>query len=963
MQPVAYNREKDFANDYPDETDGGAINRELDAAATSINETRTNLAKIQRDDGGLQRIVDRDTLTEEFDAELRQDVQGWVQPAVNEANQAAAAAGQSAAEADAAAGRAAESAQSAAQEYASAIRVPSNEIVSTMPPRALRARKLMAFDANGNPSVSVPESGSAADVLIQLAGDDGSGMVGFIRPEAGAAGRRIQDKLSDTVSIEDYDGAYDIALSRAMDTLEKARIPASISQISVSLAQSTSILARLNMVDADGPIDLAIAAGVHEINSSAPIAVIGQNHNVRLVGADPINASVLQVLGVAGVAGNWSVTYRLSAVGAQVGQVLQIKDMPGGITYFQAVPVRRVFDGELAVGFNRMGTITTSGTTCSLSRGTQEANLAIGDLVHIQGQTRVITDVPAAPAQTFQINAPLSKDVSGYQWWYYTSPAQGAISTTGRSVALVGVGTSFATKANAGDFILADGVMVEISAIASDTAITLVAAQSFAAGTPFTIVRGSILHEGSYAITAVNGDQVTVRSRSQVRPPVQGVVAGAAATILRTVLKQSGTGNGFEFMRGAVLREMTNIALVGPGNSVGCVGLAMNGAGQGYNQGTSLIVLGENSAVLEWGFGVNMSAVCALFAWKGHICNNLNAGLEAIDGAFWYLREAVVSHNRDINILSSGGYGRFSGARICGALLQGVRQDVGSGIYGDSVFIWGTGSHGVMGVNRSGIQCADGFIIKAGGNGINQQNGAGGRFSRMLIAGAAQHAIFSDGCHDVEITQGWLTGSRAGQSGAVSSHGAIKFGNGASTGHAAAGMYGLAGGQIYAENVVSTRNGTNGARSDEKAMIHATGSLLSGNVGADVAQQGGVVTTSDNPGGSYQIGALYSDNVMIAVNAVWSRKLGNASMQIDFWSGNSTTVAGTLRARSGTGGGTISLVSGTGVTVMQNTVLTGATGAAGDLTVSVTTDGVLYVENRGATARSWIDLLKSLVNL
>ncbi|OZI74593.1 hypothetical protein [Bordetella genomosp. 12] len=786
----------------------------------------------------------------------------------------------------------------------------------------------------------------------ELADGPGSSMVGFLQAGTNSQPMSLLDRGRYEVWLGDKVGASDAALADALLLPERVEIPASTGAIDISAERVASILAKLNVIAARGLLELRLPAGVVEVNSAGALATIGQNENVVITGAAPIAATLESVVGVSGAPGAWSVVLQLSTDQAQVGQVLQIRDMPGGITYFQGGSPRRRYDGELAVGNNRMGTITTSGTTCTLSIGTQDANLAVGDLVHIQGQTRVVTGIDPSPAKTFTINQALDKDVSGYQWWYYTLPAAGTISTSGRVTAVTGSGTSFTGAANPGDFILADGIMAEIGSIESGTGLTLVVAENFAPGTPYTIVRGSVLHEGSFEITSVDGFNVTVRNRCQVRPPVNGVVGGAPVSVIRTVLKQRGTGPGLLFERGAILRELRNVALVGSGLSESAAGLAMNGVGQAYNQGNSAVYLGENSAVLEWGYGAFMSAGCVLFGWKTHICNNLNAGVEAIDGASWYLRQAVISHNRDIGILSSGGYGRVSEARVCGNRLQGVRQDVGSAIYGDSVFLWGNGSHGVLGVNRSGIQCADGYIIKSGGNGINQQNGAGGRFSRMLVAGSAQHALTVDGCHDVEITQGWLTGSRAGQSGMVCSHGTVKFGNGASTGNAAAGLFAQEGGRIFAQSGHSTKNGTNGARSDSQALIQITGGRVAGNVGADVARQGGTVTTDTNPFGTWQQGAVYSRLVTIADDAVYSIDLGDATVSVEYVSGSSTALTGKVRARAGAGGGSISQAYGAGITILQNTVLTGTTGVDGDVTMSVSSNGFFYVENRAGASRA-----------
>lgn len=89
-QPPAYTRTKDFSADYGDQTDNQAINNELDAVATSINAIRGNLAKIQRDDGGLRDgIVTKDALDPELKDELYAEFSGNINDSVLEAQQAA----------------------------------------------------------------------------------------------------------------------------------------------------------------------------------------------------------------------------------------------------------------------------------------------------------------------------------------------------------------------------------------------------------------------------------------------------------------------------------------------------------------------------------------------------------------------------------------------------------------------------------------------------------------------------------------------------------------------------------------------------------------------------------------------------------------------------------------------------------------------------------------------------------
>lgn len=77
------------------------------------------------------------------------------------------------------------------------------EPISSLPDIAQRKNKLVAMDNNGNPIMVLPESGSAADVLIELAKPTGAGRIGT------TAGTTVQEELDKmkgivTVNIADY---------------------------------------------------------------------------------------------------------------------------------------------------------------------------------------------------------------------------------------------------------------------------------------------------------------------------------------------------------------------------------------------------------------------------------------------------------------------------------------------------------------------------------------------------------------------------------------------------------------------------------------------------------------------------------------------------------------------------------------------------------------------------------------
>ncbi|WP_407223557.1 glycosyl hydrolase family 28-related protein [Enterobacter roggenkampii] len=102
----------------------------------------------------------------------------------------------------------------AAANLGKTVRTP--ESIPSLPAASLRQNKVLAFDNLGNPIVSIPSSGSAADVLLQLAStEDGKGdaLVAVKQPYDGAVSRTQHDKNAESLSVTDFgakmDGATD----------------------------------------------------------------------------------------------------------------------------------------------------------------------------------------------------------------------------------------------------------------------------------------------------------------------------------------------------------------------------------------------------------------------------------------------------------------------------------------------------------------------------------------------------------------------------------------------------------------------------------------------------------------------------------------------------------------------------------------------------------------------------------
>ncbi|MGL4751982.1 MAG: hypothetical protein ACRCXB_06105, partial [Aeromonadaceae bacterium] len=331
-----------------------------------------------------------------------------------------------------------------------------------------------------------------------------------------------------------------------------ANITSALDGASFDTAESALLLEKLHLVTASSPVTLFVSSFAV---SSGNIANIGQNSGITISGSPTVDSTITSVASVTGAVGNWSVTFNLaSAAGTAVGDVLRVDNVGPGATYVSpADGIRNANPNELAVGGYFMGeaTTTTSGTTVTLSLGNQNSYLAVGDLVHIHGQTRVVTGLSAAPAKTFTVDLPWDKGITGLQWWYFTKPNTGTLSEGGTIVN--GAGTAFLSEANVGDVLLCNGEMRKITAINSDTQLVVTHSMTIGAGTKYTIFTAGILHEGSFPITAISGNQVTVTNRSRyAKPPVNRVYSGDVSCI-KTVLKQNGPGSGFVFGRGANL--------------------------------------------------------------------------------------------------------------------------------------------------------------------------------------------------------------------------------------------------------------------------------------------------------------------------------------------------------------------------------------------------------------------------
>ena len=82
------------------------------------------------------------------------------------------------------------------------------EVIDVLPPAASRANKVLGFDFSGRPIASLPLSGSAAELALDLADASdpykGAAMLGYSYPGIDAVARTVYARLTDAITVQDF---------------------------------------------------------------------------------------------------------------------------------------------------------------------------------------------------------------------------------------------------------------------------------------------------------------------------------------------------------------------------------------------------------------------------------------------------------------------------------------------------------------------------------------------------------------------------------------------------------------------------------------------------------------------------------------------------------------------------------------------------------------------------------------
>lgn len=136
--------------------------------------------------------------------------------------------------------------------FSRTLRVP--ESIPSLPDAATRANKIVAFDSAGNPFPVLPPSGSASDVLIELAKPTGAGLIGtasgadaqdyFSAADLNTVTALMSSSLPAQIKVVRTSGYYDIfgkrdIWVRSVETATASQTPIQLNKLAVSDANGS----------------------------------------------------------------------------------------------------------------------------------------------------------------------------------------------------------------------------------------------------------------------------------------------------------------------------------------------------------------------------------------------------------------------------------------------------------------------------------------------------------------------------------------------------------------------------------------------------------------------------------------------------------------------------------------------------------------------------------------------------
>jgi hypothetical protein len=621
-----------------------------------------------------------------------------------------------------------------------------------------------------------PKLEDVGDAVLRqaLAEPGGSSLSGFQPEGTGAVSRTVEQKLRELVSVSDHGNN----LRQALENGAMVRVPATVTSISLSAADSPFVLPNLYRVSAEGDLTINLVAGVHTTATGDMCRVGVRNSTIKLDGVTPTETKATAVTAITGTAGDWSITYTLnSASGAAVGDYAKLFDVGplpvlSGDNVAPYILRSTPLLGELCVPTLNIGSITFANgggsvAFSSIPVGALSDYIQSGWLITAKGQTRRLNVIGGTSASIF--GAWTNGGLTSSPTYYVTRPNAGTVGTGGvASATVTGTGSAFLTQGNPGDVFLAEGVMSKILSITNNGSLVLDAPVTLVDGTYYSILQSAAcLHEGVHEITAVAGNNVTVKNRSQIKPPINGVTCDEFK-ILKTVLKQTGTGDGFVFDQNGSLRELNNVALVGPGTGIGLLmqsripselaqGVTSFGdVTQNGLRGT--LLCGENVGLTRFLRGSMVGHGCLLNGRKLAVTNSTEHGVWVLEGGFGNLRRAQITGGAIGLVVNAGGAAVITEIRLAGCANDGLRSDANATLYGEAPMAIACQGMNYRILDSTKVHLTDSVSLLSALSGV-YLDGASARIDKMVIGANGRAGIETTPQVTLHADSCWISGT------------------------------------------------------------------------------------------------------------------------------------------------------------------------------------------------------------
>lgn len=401
------------------------------------------------------------------------------------------------------------------------------------------------------------------------------------------------------------------------------------------------------------------------------------------------------------------------------------------------------------------GTIGTGGVPLQTITG-------VGSLFLTEVAVDDLIQVGSAYAKVVSIASDLSLTVDSA----LTIPNGSAYDIIKPSTTVQGVATAFTSQANVGDVILADGGMSVVTVIGGTGTMTVSPAMKLPVGTPYSIITPGVAHEGTHEVQSVVGNVVTVLNKWRgLYAPAVNAISGGEVKAIKTILRNTGAGDGFFFSQNSAINWINNLVLKGDGVSTSSHGLALDGrTTEGPTQigPVGMANAGDGFAVTGFGRGAFLGNGCVLQTRRSHYSGNQEFGVWALEGSTVNLREVVVSgtNGRGLQINANASL-LFTEGHSVGNAGDGLSSEAGATIYAEIPCFWQNGGTGMRFTGATGIHVNEGISGINVASGVFVSAGAIGEVTRVLSVGNGRENFEIIENSNMVANEIWATGGQA----------------------------------------------------------------------------------------------------------------------------------------------------------------------------------------------------------